>query len=130
MRALEAEFGQLITQFRRVISPRTRTGVSPGMLPGAYKVFTTIGWAFESDHHLIPRGSTDDGQGPDQQDGARAGEPGVGDPDARPDGYGRSSLSLPTPEGLEAPVRGPEPTEERLLQPCSRELGPSPISTG
>lgn len=41
VRALEAEFGELITQFRRVIS-ESADRVSPGMLPGAYKVFTTI----------------------------------------------------------------------------------------
>ncbi|WP_345800066.1 MarR family transcriptional regulator [Microbacterium sp. AZCO] len=41
VRALEAEFGELITQFRRVIMENAHR-VSPGMLPGAYKVFTTI----------------------------------------------------------------------------------------
>ena len=41
VRALEAEFGELITRFRRVISENANR-VSPGMLPGAYKVFTTI----------------------------------------------------------------------------------------
>jgi DNA-binding MarR family transcriptional regulator len=41
VRALEAEFGELINRFRRVISENA-SRVSPGMLPGAYKVFTTI----------------------------------------------------------------------------------------
>src|SRR4051794_20105848 len=41
VRVLEAEFGELITQFRRVILENAHR-VSPGMLPGAYKVFTTI----------------------------------------------------------------------------------------
>ncbi|KRB37279.1 MarR family winged helix-turn-helix transcriptional regulator [Microbacterium sp. Root180] len=41
VRALEAEFGELINRFRRVISENANR-VSPGMLPGAYKVFTTI----------------------------------------------------------------------------------------
>jgi DNA-binding MarR family transcriptional regulator len=41
VRALEAEFGELITQFRRVLAEHAHR-VSPGMLPGAYKVFTTI----------------------------------------------------------------------------------------
>lgn len=41
VRALEAEFGELITQFRRVLMENADR-VSPGMLPGAYKVFTTI----------------------------------------------------------------------------------------
>ncbi|KJL37650.1 MarR family protein [Microbacterium terrae] len=41
VRALEAEFGELINRFRRIISENAHR-VSPGMLPGAYKVFTTI----------------------------------------------------------------------------------------
>ena len=41
VRALEAEFGELVTEFRRLLAA-TADRVSPGMLPGAYKVFTTI----------------------------------------------------------------------------------------
>lgn len=41
VRALEAEFGELITHFRRLILENANR-VSPGMLPGAYKAFTTI----------------------------------------------------------------------------------------
>lgn len=41
VRALEAEFGELITHFRRVIAENANR-VSPGLLPGAYKIFTTI----------------------------------------------------------------------------------------
>ncbi len=41
VRELEAEFGELITRFQRVIS-EIANRVSPGLLPGAYKVFTTI----------------------------------------------------------------------------------------
>ena len=41
MRALEAEFGELINRIRRVLADNADR-VSPGMLPGAYKVFTTI----------------------------------------------------------------------------------------
>lgn len=41
VRALEAEFGELITHFRRVITENANR-VSPGLLPGAYKIFTTI----------------------------------------------------------------------------------------
>ncbi|MDZ8200078.1 MarR family winged helix-turn-helix transcriptional regulator [Microbacterium sp. SSW1-59] len=40
-RALEAEFGELIARFRHVIAEQADR-VSPGMLPGAYKTFTTI----------------------------------------------------------------------------------------
>lgn len=41
VRALEGEFGQLITRIRRIVVDNANR-VSPGMLPGAYKVFTTI----------------------------------------------------------------------------------------
>jgi DNA-binding MarR family transcriptional regulator len=41
VRALEAEFGELFNQFRRLITEQAER-ISPGMLPGAYKVFTTI----------------------------------------------------------------------------------------
>lgn len=41
VRALEAEFGELLNRVRRLMS-ETAARVSPGMLPGAYKVFTTI----------------------------------------------------------------------------------------
>lgn len=41
VRALEAEFGELITRVRRLLADNAQR-VSPGMLPGAYKVFTTI----------------------------------------------------------------------------------------
>ncbi|GGH36662.1 MarR family winged helix-turn-helix transcriptional regulator [Microbacterium album] len=41
VRAVEAEFSELLTQFRHVIL-RIAQRVSPGMLPGSYKVFTTI----------------------------------------------------------------------------------------
>jgi len=41
VRALEAEFSELITHFRRLILENANR-VSPGMLPGAYKTLTTI----------------------------------------------------------------------------------------
>lgn len=41
VRALEAEFGELVNRFRRIVTENAQR-VSPGMLPGAYKVFTTI----------------------------------------------------------------------------------------
>lgn len=41
VRALEAEFGELIARFRRVLTEAAHR-VSPDMMPGAYKVFTTI----------------------------------------------------------------------------------------
>ena len=39
--ANKAEFGELISRMRRVLADNAQR-VSPGMLPGAYKVFTTI----------------------------------------------------------------------------------------
>lgn len=39
--ALESEFGELITHFRRVVMENANR-LSPGMLPTAYKAFTTI----------------------------------------------------------------------------------------
>ncbi|KAA9107665.1 MarR family winged helix-turn-helix transcriptional regulator [Microbacterium rhizomatis] len=41
VRALEAEFSELLNRVRRIIMANADR-VSPGMLPGAYKVFTTI----------------------------------------------------------------------------------------
>ena len=41
IRAVEAEFAELITRFRTLIL-RNAQRISPGMLPAAYKVFTTI----------------------------------------------------------------------------------------
>ncbi|MFN8086895.1 MAG: MarR family transcriptional regulator [Microbacterium sp.] len=41
VRALEGEFSELITRMRRLLMENAER-VSPGMLPGAYKVFTTI----------------------------------------------------------------------------------------
>ena len=41
VRALEAEFGELFTQVRRLLLENANR-LSPGMLPGAYKTFTTI----------------------------------------------------------------------------------------
>ena len=39
--AVEGEFVQMINRFRRLIARRAE-GISPGLLPGAYKVFSTI----------------------------------------------------------------------------------------
>lgn len=41
VQALEAQFGELVNRFRRIITENAHR-VSPGMLPSAYKVFTTI----------------------------------------------------------------------------------------
>lgn len=41
VRTLETEFAELVSRFRRVVAENAER-VSPGMLPGTYKVFTTI----------------------------------------------------------------------------------------
>lgn len=41
VRALEAEFGELINRVRRLLADNAER-MSPGLLPGAYKTFTTI----------------------------------------------------------------------------------------
>ncbi|MFT3797116.1 MarR family winged helix-turn-helix transcriptional regulator [Microbacterium sp.] len=41
VRELEAEFGELISRFRRIVADNADR-LCPGLLPGAYKVFTTI----------------------------------------------------------------------------------------
>ena len=41
IRAVEGEFVQMISRFRRLIARRADE-LSPGLLPGAYKVFSTI----------------------------------------------------------------------------------------
>ena len=41
VRALEAEFGELLTRVRRLLADNAER-MSPGLLPGAYKTFTTI----------------------------------------------------------------------------------------
>lgn len=40
-RALEVEFGELIGRFRRIMADNAAS-LSPGLLPAAYKLFTTI----------------------------------------------------------------------------------------
>ncbi|RCK56851.1 MarR family winged helix-turn-helix transcriptional regulator [Microbacterium sorbitolivorans] len=41
IQAVEGEFMQMVSRFRRLIARRAEQ-LSPGLLPGAYKVFTTI----------------------------------------------------------------------------------------
>jgi len=41
VRALEAEFGDMVNRMRRMLADNAHR-LSPGMLPAAYKVFTTI----------------------------------------------------------------------------------------
>src|SRR5918994_6930669 len=113
VRALEAEFGELINRFRRIIADNAQR-VSPGMLPGAYKVFTTIvrresvtlsalAEALMADKGQISRTVRELEQlglierTPDPEDG-------------------RSSLLSPTPEGLARLAAARAPQESVLLE--------------
>lgn len=113
VRALESEFGELISRVRRLLADNANR-VSPGMLPGAYKVFTTIarkeGITLSA---LAESLMADKGQisrtvrelenlrlivrTPDPEDG-------------------RSSLLFPTPEGLERLAAARAPQEGLLLE--------------
>ncbi|WP_205791321.1 MarR family winged helix-turn-helix transcriptional regulator [Microbacterium sulfonylureivorans] len=112
VRALEAEFGELINRFRRIITENAHR-VSPGMLPGAYKVFTTIvrresvtlstlAEALMSDKGQISRTVREL-----EQLGLVERTP---DPDD-----GRSSLLSPTAFGLERLAQAREPQEATLI---------------
>jgi DNA-binding MarR family transcriptional regulator len=112
VRALEAEFGELINRFRRIITENANR-VSPGLLPGAYKVFTTIvrregitlsalADSLMADKGQISRSVRElEGLGLIQR---------TPDPDD-----GRSSLLSPTPLGLERLEAARAPQESLLV---------------
>lgn len=112
VRALEAEFAALITQVRRIVSENAER-VSPGMLPAAYKVFTSIvrlervtqsalAEALVADKGQISRTVKE------LEDLGLVGrEP---DPTDR-----RSSILFPTPYGLERLAAARAPQESSLL---------------
>lgn len=51
VRALEAQFGELINRMRRHLNENAQR-VSPGMLPGAYKTLRHRGWLTQINHGL------------------------------------------------------------------------------
>lgn len=116
VRALESEFGELINQFRRVISENAHR-VSPGMLPGAYKIFTTIvrresvtqtalADSLQADKGQISRTVRELEQ--------------LGLVERRPDpADGRSSILSPTAEGLERLAAARLPQEHVFLAALS-----------
>lgn len=62
VRALESVFGELAERFRRIVADSAQR-VSPGMLPGAYKIFTTIvGHEFVTQSALAEQLLVDKGQ--------------------------------------------------------------------
>lgn len=97
VRELEAEFGELITRFQRVIS-ELADRVSPGLLPGGYKVLTTIArregvtLSALADHMMMDKGQL---SRTIRELEARGLVSRTADP-----ADGRSSLLSPTPEGL------------------------------
>lgn len=112
VRALEAEFGELISRFRRIISENA-TRVSPGMLPGAYKVFTTIVRRESITQSALAESlMTDKGQ---LSRTVRELEQ-LGLVQRTPDpSDGRSSLLSPTPYGLERLADARLPQEHTLV---------------
>lgn len=98
VRALESEFSALINQFRRVLV-EVAGRVSPGMLPGAYKVFTTISQRSPitqsglAEHLMVDKGQLSRTVRELEDLGLIQRDP---DPNDR-----RSSLLSPTPLGIE-----------------------------
>lgn len=113
VRALEAEFGELITHFRRVITENANR-VSPGLLPGAYKIFTTIARCERvtasalSERMLMDKGQV-------SRTVRELEELGLIERSADP-ADGRSFLLQLTPEGEERLAAARLPQEGRLLQ--------------
>lgn len=112
VRALEAEFGELINRFRRVISENANR-VSPGMLPGAYKVFTTIvrresiTLSALAESLMADKGQISRTVRELEQLGLIERTPDPAD--------GRSSLLSPTAEGLERLAQARAPQERTLV---------------
>ena len=112
VRALEAEFGELINRFRRIITENANR-VSPGMLPGAYKVFTTIvrresiTLSALAESLVADKGQISRTVRELEQLGLIQRTP---DPDD-----GRSSLLSPTTEGLERLTAARAPQENALV---------------
>lgn len=112
VRALEAEFGELINRFRRIISENA-SRVSPGMLPGAYKVFTTIvrresiTLSALAETLMADKGQISRTVRELEQLGLIERTPDPAD--------GRSSLLSPTAEGLERLARARDPQERTLV---------------
>ncbi|NLP82923.1 MarR family transcriptional regulator [Microbacterium sp. CFH 90308] len=112
VRALEAEFGELINRFRRIITENANR-VSPGMLPGAYKVFTTIvrresiTLSALAESLMADKGQISRTVRELEQLGLIQRTP---DPDD-----GRSSLLSPTAEGLERLTAARAPQENALV---------------
>lgn len=112
VRALEAEFGELVTQFRRLIAENAER-MSPGMLPGSYKIFTTIvrresvTLSALAESLMADKGQVSRAVRELEDRGFVARTPDPAD--------GRSSLLSPTPLGLERLAAARAPQESTLV---------------
>ncbi|HYP73269.1 MAG TPA: MarR family transcriptional regulator, partial [Microbacterium sp.] len=106
------EFGELINRMRRLLTENAGR-VSPGMLPGAYKVFTTIvrrGRVSQSalaDVLIVDKGQLSRTVRELEQLGLIQRQP---DPED-----GRASILSPTPLGLERLAAARAPQEDTLV---------------
>ena len=113
VRALESEFGELITRMRKVLADNAQR-VSPGMLPAAYKVFSTIvrresvTLSALAESLMADKGQISRTVRELEQLGLVARTP---DPED-----GRSSLLSATPEGLQRLAAARAPQESVLLE--------------
>ncbi len=112
VRDLEAEFSELFNRFRRLLTENANR-VSPGMLPAAYKVFTTIArresvtQSALAEHLLVDKGQLSRTVRELERLGLIERSPDPTD--------GRSSLLSPTPLGLERLAAARLPQEDLLL---------------
>ncbi len=112
VRALEAEFGELIHQFRRLIAENAER-MSPGMLPGSYKIFTTIvrresiTLSGLAEAVMADKGQVSRAVRELEERGFVARTPDPAD--------GRSSILSPTPLGLERLAAARAPQESTLV---------------
>lgn len=112
VRALEAEFGELITRMRRILTENAQR-VSPGMLPAAYKVFTTIArhgpisQSTLADRLVVDKGQLSRSVRELEQLGLIRREPDPGD--------GRASILSPTALGIERLAAARAPQEDTLI---------------
>lgn len=112
-RALEGEFGELIARMRRHLMENAQR-VSPGMLPGAYKVFTTIvhraciAQSALAEHLVVDKGQLSRTVRELEQLGLIRRDP---DPED-----GRASILSPTELGLERLAAARAPQEDTLVK--------------
>ena len=112
VRALEAEFSELINRIRRILIDNANR-VSPGMLPGAYKVFTTIVRREGITLSALAESLVAD-KGQISRTVRELEQLGLVERTPDPDD-GRSSLLSPTPFGLERLADARAPQERTLV---------------